>query len=147
MNVIDEMRSRLIPHVAFQMMDGTLGVGREIASTLAKQLCSAYCIAHTRRNWTIVHWRIDAGFHEERFVLILRQYRNGQWAWLISPIAFASDSEVNASRLFDLCRGVHTALQRTDNVTSVRWSLKSLASRTEAVATPDELDWRQANIG
>jgi hypothetical protein len=132
-----------IPYVAFKVNDPALAVARDLAQSLAERLRKPFFLGtvSAKRNWTIVHWRIDLVLKEERFTLLLKRYRSGLWSWLVAPREFRAQLDSDTANLKVVCREVHDAIVNAPNISAVRWYFKDLATQTDAVATPDELQW------
>ncbi len=131
-----------IPYVAFKINDPALAVPRDLAQILAARLRKPFGTVRAKRNWTIVHWRIDLVVEKERFTLLLKRYRGGLWSWLVAPREFSVQLDSDTSTLQVVCREVHNAIGNAPSISAVRWYFKDLATQTDAVATPDELPWR-----
>lgn len=140
MTSLNKLTRQRIPYVALKVDDPALGA-RDLAQILAERLRKPFGTVRAKRNWTIVHWRIDLAVREERFTLLLKRYRNGAWTWLVAPREFRVQLESDTSTLQSVCREVHNALVNAPSISAVRWYFRDLATRTEAVATPDELPW------
>jgi hypothetical protein len=130
-----------IPYVAFKVNDPALAEAREVAQILAERLRKSFGTVRVKRNWTIVHWRIDLAVKEDRFTLLLKRYGNGLWSWLVAPREFRVQSDSDTPILQVVCREVHDAIVNAPSISAVRWYFKDLATQTDAVATPDDLPW------
>ena len=60
----------------------------------------------------------------------------------MAPPEFGVRLTSDTSTLQVICREVHDAIVSAPSISAVRWYFKNLATQTDAVATPDELPWR-----
>ncbi len=143
MSFSNKLTTQSIPYVAFKVDDPAIAMARDLAQMLAERLGKPFGTVRARRNWTIVHWRIDLVAKDEPFTLLLKPHRNAVWSWLVAPREFQAQKGGGTSALQDVCSEVHNALIGAPSISAVRWYFKNLATQTEAVATPGELAWNR----
>jgi hypothetical protein len=142
MTILNDLTKQRIPFVAFKVTDPALITSSDLANILSERLRKPFGAVSAKRNWTIVHWRIDLIVKDEPFTLLLKRYRSDLWCWMVAPRELPAHMDSDNSTLQVVCREVHKAIGHAPNISDVRWYFKDLATQSDAVASPDELPWR-----
>jgi hypothetical protein len=120
---------------------------RRLLQMLSQRLSSKFKSTPAEKMWLSPGWAFNLQLGRDPFHVVLKESTQWQDSWIlmVTPgglsgfLALVRGTDISAG-LSQICREIHVFLTNTAGISEVRWYLTG--SRT-AVATPEELPWRQ----